>query len=847
MATVIDLTSLPSADGAKVVGEASRSGFAVSKAGDFNNDGIDDIIIGAWSNSAGGSNAGAAYVVFGKPGGFTSVNLANIAAADGFRILGNGAFDWTGYSVAGIGDYNGDGIDDVMVGAPQDDTDAVTNDTVGRAFIIFGKTSGFGQIDVSTLTAADGFSITGDATNDQAALDVAAAGDINNDGLADVLVSAQFGESGLNNQGEVYVVFGKAGAGVNLDLTNFTAADGFVLRGVAASDALGSSIKAAGDVNGDGIDDIIVGAHLNDAGGISAGAAYVVFGRTTGFGASVNLATLTSTTGFVIQGDAAGDEAGYTVSGAGDVNGDGFDDVLVGDTFAAGTGADPGRVWVLFGKASGFGPIDLSNLAASAGFLISGNGISNNPAATATFARSTVGAAGDVNNDGYGDIIIGAFLDDAGGVDAGAAYVIYGKGQGFGPIDLNTLADNAGFKIQGDSAGDNAGRAVSAAGDLNGDGFADVIVGAPTENNSYIVYGKATTFVFNTITGTAIGETLTGTTGADYILGGGGNDLLIGGGRNDRLYGEAGNDIIRPGSGADIVYGGDGIDTLDYSDATGAIVASIANRQFYETTLTTGTAASVAGATLDQGYGIENVIGTRFGDRIYGDAGDNVFQPGAGNDIIYGGGAVTTDTASYVSATGAIFVDILNNRVFESNVTTGTITGGFTLVSTDLIYGISSVRGSEFGDRLYGDGGGNIIDGGAGDDIIYGLGGSDTITGGSGNDFIIGGAGGDTLAGGNGADRFYFLDVTDGVDTIADFAIGIDDLYFNVGIFGGVAGGTATLVIDGPAVAANSFLYNSVTGLLSFDADGAGGNSAAEIAMLTPGLALTTGDLVLYA
>ncbi|MCP4385473.1 MAG: hypothetical protein GY798_29345, partial [Hyphomicrobiales bacterium] len=198
------------------------------------------------------------------------------------------------------------------------------------------------------------------------------------------------GDDGGGNAGEVYVVFG-SGSGFGsdvggrqvIDLSSLSAAEGFIVQGDAGGDLAGRSVSSAGDVNGDGFDDLVLGAHHGDDGGGNAGEAYVVFGSGSGFGSDVggrqviDLTGLSAAEGFIIQGDAASDAAGRSVSSAGDVNGDGFDDLIVGAPGGDDGGGNAGEVYVVFGSGSGFGSdvggrqvIDLSSLSAAEGFIV---------------------------------------------------------------------------------------------------------------------------------------------------------------------------------------------------------------------------------------------------------------------------------------------------------------------------------------------------------------------------------------------------------------------------------------------------------------------------------------------
>ena len=475
MPTVVDLAS-PGSEAFALYGDESNpnAGHSVSGAGDVNGDGLDDVIIA----TAGGS----AYVVFGRAAGLDDINLENLKPDEGFRI--NAGFDQYVLHGSGAGDVNGDGFDDVIVGGS---FYYGWYGSFDQGWVIFGGDDERDVVNLYGLNPTTGFGIWGQNTD--SGLSVGAAGDINGDGFDDLILGAPSENGG---DGAAYILFGKSSGFNFTNLFDLTAADGFKIVGKAGlKDYVGLSVSGAGDVNGDGYDDIIIGAPYAAS---DAGEAYVIFGKPTGFG-TINLSTLPESAGFVIQGATGGDYAGFSVSGAGDVNGDGYDDILIGVPDADNNHELAGEAYVIFGKASGIGTINLANLAASAGFAIYGDD-------TADHAGFSVSAAGDVNNDGYDDIVIGApendnLRDGVRTIDAGEAYVIYGRANGFSTIDLTNLSSSEGFVIQGAAAYDRAAFSVAGAGDVDGDGFGDLIVGAPYNDHggnnagaAYVVSGK---------------------------------------------------------------------------------------------------------------------------------------------------------------------------------------------------------------------------------------------------------------------------------------------------------------------------------------------------------------------
>ncbi|HMG47161.1 MAG TPA: hypothetical protein VK614_06845, partial [Allosphingosinicella sp.] len=413
---------------------------------------------------------------------FPSIIDLSSLGADGDGVGGGGAAgDYAGWSVACAGDVNGDGIDDILIGAPGDGSGA------GKAYLVFGKAGGIGPVDLGALTAAQGFVISGEALGDVAGWSVASAGDLNHDGLADIIVGARLADGGgLEDSGRAYVIFGRSDFAGSVDLAALDPGRGFTIDPGTAFDHAGWSVAPAGDVDGDGIDDLLIGVPGTDDGGTDRGAAYVIFGHSGGFGA-VALDSLGGQ-GFAIMGGADYDEAGRSVASAGDVNGDGFDDIIVGAGHANGYA---GAAYVVFGHGGGFATVDLGALAAADGFALLG--------ADGEQAGFSVSSAGDINGDGFDDLIVGAPYADSG---AGRAYVVFGHGGTCETLNFSYLTASQGFVISGAGESDKAGWSVAGGGDINGDGFGDLIVGAPYADNgggmdrgaAYVIFGHNGTF-----------------------------------------------------------------------------------------------------------------------------------------------------------------------------------------------------------------------------------------------------------------------------------------------------------------------------------------------------------------
>jgi hypothetical protein len=441
-------------------------GAAVAGVGDVDGDGYDDVLVGAYTT---GDYYGAAYLY---PGSATGLSTTATTTLEGPNL-----YSYFGAAVAGAGDVNGDGFADVIVGA------YVYSSDTGRAYVFHGSAAGLSSSATTMLTGPSSSSYFGYA--------VGGAGDVNGDGYDDVIVGAYGYSSSL---GRAYVYHGSA-TGVSTTVRSTLAGS------TTSTSRFGSAVAGAGDVNGDGYDDVIVGAYYYTS---RTGAAYVFQGSSAGISTTVRT---------VLYG-VAGTWFGYSVAGAGDVDGDGFDDVIVGSPS-----------YGYYGAAFVYG-------GSSSGIASGGLGTLTGDYSGCSFGISVAGA-GDVDADGYADVIVGE----------SECY----SGRGGARIHTGSVAGpntSAFATLNGDAVTSDFGAAVAGAGDVDGDGHDDVVIGAPTYDGNrgrvYVYTGSASTATLATRLSGAYDDRL-GTSVADAgdVNGDGYDDVIVGAVGHDDFTGRA--------------------------------------------------------------------------------------------------------------------------------------------------------------------------------------------------------------------------------------------------------------------------------------------------------------------
>lgn len=415
----------------------AQLGRSVSFAGDVNGDGYADVVVGSPFYSGSLAQQGQALMYRGGPTGIT--------ASPAWTHNGGQAGAQAGASVAGLGDANGDGYADVVIGIP-----LYANGQIGEGLVrVFQGTAGLAGL---SLTA--NWSKEGAQTGAGAGSWVAPAGDVNGDGLADLAFGAPAMDNGELDEGVVMVHHGAAG------LPSTTA-----LWGVESDQdqaMLGTCVTRAGDVNGDGFSDVLIGAPQFSNGQTREGRATLHLGAATG---------PSSTPAWTAESNSVGAHFGHSLASAGDVNGDGFSDIIVGAPYFTNGQYEEGRAYLYLGSATG--PSTVADWTYESDQANARSGWS-------------VASAGDVNGDGYSDVVIGAYMHSSATTADGRAYVFLGSATGLAPTPQWTY----------DSGQTNSffGISVALAGDVNGDGYDDVLIGSSLYDDTYSTEGAAFLF-----------------------------------------------------------------------------------------------------------------------------------------------------------------------------------------------------------------------------------------------------------------------------------------------------------------------------------------------------------------
>ncbi|WP_272867681.1 Ig-like domain-containing protein [Crenothrix polyspora] len=581
----------PAVDTLKGDNGGDNLGRDVSNVGDFNGDGIADFAVSAPNYDAtsgffGGNNEGGVYVVYGTTAGIPVIgDIGSMAITQGLKITGASPGDVIGKMINAVGDVNGDGFADLVIGAT----------AVNKAYVVLGSNIAYitGSVSLGavlgTTTSNNIFAITA-SSNIEAGYSVSGV-DVNNDGYSDILFGAPVAGSGA---GAGYVMYGHGGAITNVTFPDITLstisgeantfANGTIgtkllpshdlnLLGLsndqANSGRLGEATSNVGDVNGDGIDDFIFTASTSTnalSPLLAGGSAWLVYGQQGGFGASLDLNNLTLAQGVQLNGylgENLGGNAGRNVTTAlGDINGDGIGDFAI-------AAAQHNHVWVVYGVNGGHANninLDTNTLTAADGFVLNSE---------FDLGGSQLGASirggQDINGDGLDDFVVSAPNQDLGlAIDAGAAYVIYGQKGGFGSnsVDLSALLTSSqqAIKISGQGR---LGSGV-AVGDWNGDGVADIGIGRESEyffgdGSAYVLPGTSQL----TQTGDSGNNIIAAVTKSEErISGAQGNDTINNVSTLDVAYGGAGDDLISIASNDFTrVDGGLGVDTLSLAGA----------------------------------------------------------------------------------------------------------------------------------------------------------------------------------------------------------------------------------------------------------------------------------------
>lgn len=439
----------------------AQCGYSVSDAGDFNDDGFTDVIIGArFATSDGINKTGEAYIIFGSTSYLEEIDLNNLSGS-GIVVTGSNSDDQLGFCVSKTGDVNGDDIDDIIVSATNAEIAGKSN--TGCVYIIYGSINPPLAINVLSLQLA-GVVVCGKNTDDKLGFSVSDVGDFNGDGFSDVIVGAPYySGNGEYHAGEAYIILGDSDLPAEIDLSDVDSHI-ITIRLNQQNAMLGYDVSSAGDINNDGFDDVIVSANSFSVSGRNfCGRCFIIYGSENP-PSEIDLGESGSNY-FSVTGKCSYDYLGTKISNSGDVNNDGYDDILLATTYNYSN-----EVYLLLGRNDAFSDIDLEY---SYPFIKT---IKIDYDDMEQYSIIGMSVANDINKDGFDDIMISLpYLSYEGFTKNGEVFVLNGSDSL--PEAINLLTYNK-LEIENFSNESFFGSSISSVADFNNDGFADIIVGA---------------------------------------------------------------------------------------------------------------------------------------------------------------------------------------------------------------------------------------------------------------------------------------------------------------------------------------------------------------------------------
>lgn len=724
-----------SSTGMDLSGGVGTDGYVISGLGTFlddvtisggtsvNGDAIADLIVGV--SGSGGSDV--VHVIFGD-GGSDDLAVGDLDGTNGFTVTGIELLNTDGFNIGTIGNLDGTGPDDILLGRFDDDPNTGAS---GDIVIMRGTAAAQSTtFDVDTLAPSETIILTGLTADVASSASVAGDFDINGDGIDDLAIGVANDDTSALNAGAVYVVFGDAGIGPTVDLTALDGTNGFAITGLAANDALGLVTQSLGDVSGDGRDDLGV---LTAAGDL-----YVIYGieSPASFGATVSLNTLNGSNGYAITGLFDATPETLSLAGLPSVNGDDINDISVGATFDLGA---TGETVLILGGAQNFQNLDdADNIDDDGTIDFSQIGeVSFAPTdSTIILGGDTTGEMTEDEATATGTISV---QDTGGGTPSFADRV--GTGGQYGGLVVNGAGNSWTYTISGDQAVQDQVQALNV-----GDSLFDTLNvttddGSATQTITIEITGVDDPAVFAGDLAPVISEDISQTTISYSLTDVDNDDPSLAGLRFDGVsayieFNAAGDAYtvfqIDP-SLQNLANGETDGETITVTDSAGNDFDIVLTFQ-----------GETEGVPLVTTGGDDDIFTSYGNDIIQALGGDDNINPGAGDDNVDAGAGNDT------------IVDGLGND---------TVDGGDDNDNILLFTGENSVDGGTGSDFIRTGYKSDMIEGGAGNDVISADSGALFVFG---NDTVDGGTGDDIMQAGAGIDTFVFRP-NDGDDTIARF------------------------------------------------------------------------------